>query len=85
MAAFRIPVQLTQGYKTDPIMICKNSTWGRPVTLLCIMIGAVLYPWVNGDPLNPGFRVRIPVQLTQGYKTDPIMICKNSTWAWSAC
>jgi len=50
-----------------------------PVTLLCIMIGSVLYPWVNGDPLNPGFRVRIPVQLTQGYKTDPIMLCKNST------
>jgi len=42
------------------------------------MIGSVLYPWVNGDPLNPGFRVRIPVQLTQGYKTDLIMICKNS-------
>ena len=31
-------------------MICKNSTWIR--TLLCIMIGSVLYPWVNGDPLN---------------------------------
>jgi len=44
------------------------------------MIGSVLYPWVNGDPLNPGFRARIPVQSTQGYKTDPIMICKNSTW-----
>jgi len=51
-----------------------------PVTLLCIMIGSVLYPWVNGDPLNPRSRVRIPVQLTQGYKTDPFMICKNSTW-----
>jgi len=43
-----------------------------------------LYPWVNGDPLNPGFRVRIPVQLTQGYTTDPIMIrlytATNNTW-----
>jgi len=38
------------------------------------MIGSVLYPWVNGDSLNLGFRIRIPVKLTQGYKTDPIMI-----------
>ena len=34
----------------------------------------------NSWDLPPaGFRVRIPVQLTQGYKTDPIMTCKNST------
>jgi len=66
-------------YSNLSIRFCAGGGLTR-ASLLCIMIGSVLYPWVNGDPLNPGFRVRIPVQLSQGYKTDPIMICKNSKW-----
>ena len=46
------------------------------VLFLHIIIGSVLYPWVNFTgirTLNPGFRGS---PLTHGYKTDPIMIHK---------
>jgi len=39
---------LTHGYKTDPIMIHKRVTGGGHVLFLHIIIGSVLYPWVNG-------------------------------------
>ena len=46
-----------------------------------IIIGSVLYPWVNFTGiriLNPRFRES---PLTHGYKTDPIMIHKRVTGA----
>ena len=49
----------------------------RHVLFLHIIIGSVLYPWVNCTwirTLNPGFRGS---PLTHGYKTDPIMIHKR--------
>jgi len=60
------------------------------VCCLHIIIGSVLYPWVNCTgirTLNPGFRGS---PLAHGYKTDPIMIHKRVTgvlcvrWAMSA-
>jgi len=49
------------------------------VLFLHLIIGSVLYPWVNCTgirTLNPGFRGS---PLTHGYKTDPIMIHKRVT------
>ena len=49
------------------------------VLFLHIIIGSVLYPWVNCTgirTLNPGFRGS---PLTHGCKTDPIMIHKRVT------
>jgi len=70
---------LTHGYKTDPIMIHKRVTGKGHVLFLHVMIGSVLYPWVNCTgirTLSPGFRGS---PLTHGYKTDPIMIHKRVT------
>jgi len=63
------------------IRLLNPTSTGRwpHVLFLHIIIGSVLYPWVNCTgirTLNPGFRGS---PLTHGYKTDPIMIHKRVT------
>ena len=78
---------LTHGYKTDPIMIHKRVTGYPHVLFLHIIIGSVLYPWVNCTgirTLNPGFRGVYPGAAWRGGRWEQAPLTVQSTNGISA-